>query len=200
MPSIYELIDLRNDEEPSADRARIEPASIPNQLTHLGCGRHEFRKDEKGYIRCMTPGCATVVRPGQILFAALNEWYEERMRDQEAPICPDHQVPMALRNSRFGQFYGCPRWPACEIKIGCHPGTTKPLGIPVDGETRQARIRAHDAFDVLWRGDSARMTRKEAYRWLADELEIDPSDCHIGRFGSETCDRVVDLVEAFNGQ
>lgn len=116
-----------------------------------------------------------------------------------APVCPDHQVPLALKNSRYGNFYGCPRWPECDVKIGCHPGTDTPLGIPGDAETRQARIRAHDAFDTLWKGDGARMSRGRAYRWLADELGLDPNDCHIGHFDAETCGRVVDLVEEFDG-
>ncbi len=29
------------------------------------------------------------------------------------PRCPVHHVPMVLRNGRYGEFYGCPKYPAC---------------------------------------------------------------------------------------
>lgn len=32
-----------------------------------------------------------------------------------APICPNHQIVMIKRNGRFGEFWGCPRYPACKI-------------------------------------------------------------------------------------
>ena len=30
-----------------------------------------------------------------------------------APLCPVHHVPMVRRNGRYGEFYGCPEYPAC---------------------------------------------------------------------------------------
>lgn len=32
-----------------------------------------------------------------------------------APICPHCQIVMIKRSGRFGEFYGCPRYPACKI-------------------------------------------------------------------------------------
>jgi hypothetical protein len=32
------------------------------------------------------------------------------------PICPKHSLPMVKRKGPFGQFWGCPRYPACKIK------------------------------------------------------------------------------------
>jgi len=32
-----------------------------------------------------------------------------------APICPKHEVVMVRRTGRFGEFWGCPRYPACKI-------------------------------------------------------------------------------------
>ncbi|MBN2302088.1 MAG: topoisomerase DNA-binding C4 zinc finger domain-containing protein, partial [Lentisphaerae bacterium] len=84
--------------------------------------------------------------------------------------CPECGLKLVLKWSRFGFFYGCRGWPKCDILVGCHPGTTEPLGYPVNTETRQARIRAHDVFDKLWQGKAAFMTRHEAYQWLAEML------------------------------
>lgn len=35
--------------------------------------------------------------------------------DDGSPICPNHQLVMVKRTGRFGEFYGCPRYPACKI-------------------------------------------------------------------------------------
>lgn len=32
-----------------------------------------------------------------------------------SPICPNHGLVMVKRTGRFGEFYGCPRYPACKI-------------------------------------------------------------------------------------
>ena len=32
------------------------------------------------------------------------------------PICPKHSLPMVKRKGPYGQFWGCPRYPACKIK------------------------------------------------------------------------------------
>lgn len=107
-------------------------------------------------------------------------------------ICPDCGAGMTRRESRFGPFYGCIRYPACQATHGAHPDGT-PLGIPADAATKQARIRAHRAFDFLWNGPARRMTRDEAYRWLAEAMHLPPDEAHIGRFDSDQCARVVAL-------
>jgi hypothetical protein len=122
--------------------------------------------------------------------------------------CPDCGAPMALRRSWYGPFYGCTRYPACKGAHGAHPDG-KPLGIPADQATKQARIRAHAALDPLWqeavaivdygaldrRGRRAvrQRARVRAYAWLAKQLDMDLDACHIGRFDKATCNRVVEL-------
>lgn len=83
---------------------------------------------------------------------------------------------------------------ACGARCGCHPGTIKPLGTPAGPETRAARQRAHRAFDQLWK--SGRMSRKAAYRWLAEQLDLHPDDCHIGMMQVEMADRVCAVADA----
>ena len=62
----------------------------------------------------------------------------------EALACPECAAPMELRPSRFGQFYGCTRWPACDGTHGAHPNGS-PLGTPANRATKDARIEALDA-------------------------------------------------------
>lgn len=112
----------------------------------------------------------------------------------DAPTCYCG-APTRLRESQYGHFYGCSRYPDCDGLVGAHPGTTKPLGVPAPKATRQARKRAHDAFDALWQpmGSEAKAYREAAYRWLADEFEAD--EVHIGEMDEEECERVIELCE-----
>lgn len=96
----------------------------------------------------------------------------------------------------YGPRYIC--WP-CDAHVGCHPGTVKPLGVPANKPTREARQRAHAAFDPLWKNHPAKgkWTRKDArleeYRWLREAMGLERSQCHIGMFTVEQCARVVEL-------
>jgi len=85
-------------------------------------------------------------------------------------------------------FYRCN---PCHAYVGCHPGTTNPLGRLANAELRRAKMAAHAAFDPIWK--TGRMKRGVAYEWLAKRLEINKSDCHIGMFDIETCKRVTEV-------
>ncbi len=100
---------------------------------------------------------------------------------------------MILRTSRYGLFYGCSRWPDCDATHTAHPNG-EPLGIPGDKATKAARIRAHDAFDTLWK-DNGPMKRGQAYRWMQKTLDLTPDEAHIGRFDIPMCERVIEAVE-----
>lgn len=81
----------------------------------------------------------------------------------------------------------------CGARCGCHPDTIKPLGTPAGAETRIARMDAHRTFDVLWK--SGTMSRKAAYRWLAEQMDLHPDDCHIGMMDREQAEKVVTIVD-----
>ena len=86
---------------------------------------------------------------------------------------------MVLRQSKHGPFYGCTGYPTCDATHGAHPDV-KPLGIPADKPTKQARIRAHEAFDRLWK--RGRRSRSQAYAWLREAMDLTEDEAHIGRF------------------
>lgn len=99
---------------------------------------------------------------------------------------------MELRPSKFGLFYGCSTYPKCKAAHGAHPDG-RPLGIPADKPTKDARIKAHEAFDQLWK--SGRMRRGDAYRWLQTVLGLDKDSAHIGRFTIEQCNQLIEAVQ-----
>lgn len=85
----------------------------------------------------------------------------------------------------------------CRAYVGCHdPGNgygdgTRPLGVLANAELREAKKAVHAVLDPLWR--SGRMSRKRAYRWLAERMQLRVEDCHVGHFSVEQCRR----AEAF---
>lgn len=87
-------------------------------------------------------------------------------------------------------FYECI---PCDAYVGCHPGTTNPLGRLANAELRKAKSAAHAAFDPIWK--SGRMRRGSAYAWLCDKLQIPKDECHIGMMDVGMCRRVVEICE-----
>ena len=84
------------------------------------------------------------------------------------------------------RIYVCPS--GCS-RVGCHGDTTRPLGTLATATMREARRRAHAAFDPIWR--TRGLTRAAAYVRLAEYLGIPVADCHIGRFDEAQCARVL---------
>lgn len=90
--------------------------------------------------------------------------------------------------------YKCNSKP-CNSYVGLHPFTNIPLGTLADAPTREARKKAKAAFNPLWQ--SKRMSRKDAYAWLAKQLGIvNAGECHIGWFDVATCERVARIMES----
>lgn len=125
-----------------------------------------------------------------------------------APTCPYCNHLAELTNSAEvygGRDFGKMVWRCrrCEAWVGCHPGTNTPLGRLANAELRKAKIAAHDAFDSLWRrkhvkeGGSKGRARGAGYRWLAEQLGIEPASCHIGMFDVELCKRVVEVCAPY---
>ena len=93
----------------------------------------------------------------------------------------------------------------CGAYVGCHPGTTVPLGRLANAELRRAKQSVHRALDPLWK--SGKMKRKEAYAMLAKGLNMgfiymtpaesddacalvsSPSSCGRGRGRPAPCPR-----------
>lgn len=87
----------------------------------------------------------------------------------------------------------------CDAHVGCHKNSKKhaPLGRLANAELRLEKMRAHAAFDPLWKLGS--MARKEAYKWLAEQLGVPFSKCHVGMFDVHQCREVVAAVSKRNG-
>ncbi|WP_074139080.1 zinc-finger-containing protein [Enterobacter kobei] len=104
-------------------------------------------------------------------------------------FCSGH-VRVGTHEEVYGRDYG--DWPyvylceSCRAYVGMHPFTSIPLGTLADQRTRDARKKCKPAFERLWK--SGRMTRSEAYEWLAGKLGIPVGECHFGWFTPEQCE------------
>lgn len=100
---------------------------------------------------------------------------------EQCDNCCSLNIQFTTNDRIYGRAYG--DWPKiyycndCRATVGCHYGTEIPLGRMADRATRQLRTRAHSEFDRLWQ--SGLMSRSKAYNWLASQLGIAASDCHI---------------------
>ena len=90
-------------------------------------------------------------------------------------------------------FYQCV---PCDAYVGCHPGTKTPLGRLANAELRKYKSMAHRAFDPIWK--TKVMKRKDAYKALAAEMRIQPSECHIGMFDIAQCKQVIAICLSGN--
>lgn len=79
-------------------------------------------------------------------------------------------------------FYYCKE---CDAYVGCHPGTKNSMGTVANRRLRKLRNSCHNSFDKIWK--DKHLTRSQAYKWLAAELNISPEQCHIAMFDEQIC-------------
>ena len=88
------------------------------------------------------------------------------------------------------RFYQCQN---CNARVGCHRGTTRPLGNLANEALRMKRKETHQIFDSFWRERG--MTRTQGYHWMAKKLRLSEQLAHIGGFEMDRCQRLIDLCE-----
>ena len=98
--------------------------------------------------------------------------YAAAARKAPRPICPTCGNVARETQTKYGLRSMC---------CGLWSWDRHPL---VDGDTHAARNVAHKTFDDLWRG--GKMDRREAYRRLADQMNLTPDQCHMKLMDRET--------------
>lgn len=82
----------------------------------------------------------------------------------------------------------------CRAWVGCHENSDwKAFGRLATKELRQLKMKAHAAFDPLWK--SGEMSRPAAYMWLAKRMNMPVKRCHIGWFSEDQCRKVIQIME-----
>lgn len=114
-------------------------------------------------------------------------------------ICPHCQSEVARVNNKeiYGRQFG--EWPfaykcvsaECDSYVGIHPKTDIPIGTLATKPMRAARKAAKAAFAPLW--EKQGMDKDAAYAWLAEKMGIPFEQTHVGWFGVEQCNRVIEI-------
>ncbi len=99
-------------------------------------------------------------------------------------------------DEKYSKVWVCSNYPECDAYVGCHKGTDIPMGRLANARLRTLKKEAHKQFDPLWKSDF--MSRREAYKWLSDMLNIPLEQCHIGMFDIKQCQRVIHLCRKQN--
>ncbi len=118
------------------------------------------------------------------------------MPNPTCPYCNGKAVlvhsSVVYPRSNYGNLWVCAHYPECDAYVGCHKGGDVPLGRLANAELREAKKRAHAAFDPWWQKGG--LNRSTAYEWLAQRLYISEADCHIGKFDVAQCERVCEVM------
>lgn len=89
---------------------------------------------------------------------------------------------------RDEKIYQCQN---CGARVGCHRGTSRPLGNVANEMLRLKRMETHQIFDAFWK--RRHISRAAAYKWLAEKMDLPEDAAHIGDFEMDQCQKVIDL-------
>ncbi|PPD55544.1 MAG: hypothetical protein CTY12_00780 [Methylotenera sp.] len=113
-------------------------------------------------------------------------------------IWPYDKFPKLFALYQRRSYWLCLR---CDAYVGCHPKGNgflgnEPLGTLAKRELRILRHCVHNQFDPLWKSGILG-SRSKAYRWLSDQMGLDITDCHIGLFNEQQCERALEIIGSF---
>lgn len=116
-----------------------------------------------------------------------------------ARICPYcmgepefHLDSSFLYGKNYGPIFRCH---GCDAHVGCHPGTSNPLGRLADRRLRDMKKEVHNKwFDPLWK--TGKMTRKEAYLLLQKITNWPHKYTHIGMMSFHTLKHVRKIIQS----
>jgi len=121
-------------------------------------------------------------------------------------ICPYCNTKAQFMSSR--EFYGkdyktnlyvC--YP-CDARVGTHGKGKKALGTMANKKLRALRMAAHGEFDPMWKNRKRKknQARRNAYKWLQEQMNLSKEEAHIGRFNEEQCFELLRIMREKNAQ
>ena len=83
----------------------------------------------------------------------------------------------------------------CNAYVMCHRGTNVPMGKLANAVLRLKRQETHGVFDKLWK--KHKWQRDDAYRWLAESMDMAYGDTHIANFEMDDCALAIRLCREY---
>ena len=117
------------------------------------------------------------------------------MKSPKCPYCHNKAILIdsrVIHGKSYGLIWMCS---PCKAWVGVHKNspTHKPLGSLAKEDLRILRMKAHEVFDSLWRKWG--ISRKEAYVYLQNLMDMTPEQAHIGRFNEYECRKLIKLLK-----
>lgn len=111
------------------------------------------------------------------------------------PYCGDEAKLVdsaVVYGKSYGNIWDCR---PCDAYVGVHKNSNKniPLGRLANRELRSWKIKAHDAFDPLWK--DGKMDRKSAYAFMQKVMNLPPDKAHIGMFDVDQCKLLIEALK-----
>ena len=102
------------------------------------------------------------------------------------------------KNFGSGKMYLCTK---CNAYVGTHePRPTEALGLLANKEMRDMKMKCHELFDDKWKHErtskARHRARQQAYKDLAEALNISLDDCHFGYFDMDMLSRAYGILSA----
>lgn len=119
------------------------------------------------------------------------ELLNDIMKGKICPYCKrktSYEDSAVVYGVSYGMIYLCS---PCKAWVGVHKGTDRALGRLANKQLRDLKKQAHSFFDRLWK--SGLMNRKEAYKWLGDQMGLSKNQTHIGMFNAASCAKAIIL-------
>jgi len=88
----------------------------------------------------------------------------------------------------------------CDARVGTHGKGKKALGTMANKKLRALRMAAHGAFDPMWKNRKRKknQARRNAYKWLQEQMNLSKYEAHIGRFNEEQCFELLKIMRERN--
>ena len=126
--------------------------------------------------------------------AKKNDTIEPYPISKSCPYC-GHDVVLTTNDEIYGKTYGdgkvylCRN---CRASVGCHPGTTIPLGRMANNELKRLKKLAHTYFDQTWK--TKKCNRNKCYQILANKIGIPVKECHFGWFDGPQLHQAIKIL------
>lgn len=109
------------------------------------------------------------------------------------------EVKLVSNSAIYGKTYGNGKAYVCQecgAYVGIVPGTKDvALGILANAKMRALKVACHALLDPYWK--SRNMTRGDAYRRLAADMNLPFRDCHFGHFDTETLRKALTILASW---
>lgn len=110
-------------------------------------------------------------------------------------ICPycGKEAPWVENKAIYGKNYGISYMgyycQPCNVYVGCHNNTRKPLGTMANKELREWRMKAHAAIDPIWK--QRKLPRGVVYNRLK---KMFGREIHVGESDIAICQAIITRI------